>query len=329
MLDGFDIDRMNRMFYGLKSFSVYRKSEMADPLSEVISLLRPQAPRSKLAEASGPFRVRRDDVDEVFYCMVLAGRLRLQVDGRPPLDLCAGDFVLVPAVAAFTVSSLDPPPPPGLVSRPVAGEDGIVRIGASPGRAEVVQLIGHCSFASPDAGLLVSLLPDMVVVRGEGRLATLAALVRDEARADRPARDVVVEHLLQVLLIEAFRSSTGSEAPSGLLGGLTDARVGPALRALHAAPGHGWTVPDLAKQAGLSRSAFFTRFNRIVGVAPMGYLLNWRMTLAKHMLRAGSHGIAEISDRIGYGSVSAFSTAFTRHVGCPPARFAKTLAAAE
>jgi len=301
---------------------------MPDPLSEVISLLRPTAPSTKLAEASGPFRLRRDDVTEVFYCMVLSGRVCLEVDGKASLELRASDFALIPAVTAFTVSSLDPPPPPGLQSRPVTGEDGIVRIGMSDGPADVQQLVGHCSFGSPDAELLVSLLPDMVVVRGENRLASLAALVRDEARADRPAKDVVVEHLLQVLLIEAFRSATLSGAASGLLRGLADARIGPALRAIHAAPDRAWTIPELAFEAGLSRSAFITRFNRIIGQPPIGYLLDWRMTLAKHMLRTGNHPIAEISNRIGYGSVSAFCTAFARHVGSPPARYARAAVAA-
>ena len=308
---------------------------MSDPLSEVISLLRPQAPYSKLALASGPFRVRRDDVKQVFYCMLLSGRARLEVDGKGAVDLSEGDFVLIPAVTAFTFSSLDPPPPPGLRSIPVPGEDGIFRIGQSEGTtgeqaegaAEVQQLVGHCSFGSPDADLLVSLLPDMVVVRGQDRLAALAALVRDEARADRPARDVVVEHLLQVLLIEAFRSTPQSGAISGLLCGLADARIAPTLRVMHAAPERAWTVSELADEAGLSRSAFFTRFNRIVGVPPMSYLLNWRMTLAKHMLRSGRYALAEVSGRIGYGSASAFSTAFARHVGHPPARYAKMVAA--
>lgn len=294
---------------------------MPDPLTEVISLLRPQVSHSKLAHASGAFCVRRDDVTEVFYCMLLSGRALLEVDGKTPLTLSAGDFVLIPAIAPFTLSSLDPSPPPGLRSHPATGEDGITRIGPSAGPANVQMLIGHCRFASPDAELLVSLLPDMVMVRGEGRLATVAALVRDEARADRPARDVVVEHLLQVLMIEAFRSTTQPDAPSGLLRGLADPRIGPTLRAMHAAPDQAWTVPELAREAGLSRSAFFTRFNRIVGVAPIAYLLNWRMTLAKHMLRSGRQTIAEVSGSIGYGSASAFSTAFARIVGRPPKEY--------
>lgn len=96
---------------------------------------------------------------------------------------------------------------------------------------------------------------------------------------------------------------------------------------MHAAPERAWTVPELANEAGLSRSSFFSRFNRIVGVPTIGYLSNWRMTLAKHMLRSGHHDIAEVSERTGYGSASAFSTAFVRHVGHPPARYARAAAA--
>ncbi|WP_299986102.1 AraC family transcriptional regulator [uncultured Ruegeria sp.] len=300
---------------------------MVDPYSEIISLLKPQASYSKLVHAYGPFRVRREGLSEAFYCSLLKGRAWLEVEGKEMLDLEAGDFVLIPAVKSFTFSSVDPVPPKGILSRPSEGEDGIFRLGSPAGEAEVQQLVGHCTFASPDAELLVSLLPDIIVIRGGERLAALNDLLRDEARSDRPARSAVVEHLLQVLLIEAFRSATAPGASAGLLRGLTDPRIAPPLRAMHAAPAHSWTVVSLAEEAGLSRSAFFSRFNRIVGIAPMGYLMNWRMTLAKHMLRSGQHSIAEISDRIGYGSASAFSTAFARFVGTPPARYTQTLAA--
>lgn len=297
---------------------------MSDPYSEIISLLQPRASYSKLAHGSGAFRVRREDVNDAFYCSLLSGRACLQVDGKEPLVLEPGDFVLIPAAKSFTFSSVDPPPPEGLLSHPIEGEDGIFRLGNPEEEAEVQQLIGHCTFASPDAELLVSLLPDMVVVRGEGRLAALTGFLRDEARSDRPARSVIVEHLLQVLLIEAFRFGAEPAATAGLLRGLADLRIGPTLRAIHAAPDHPWTVPELAREAGLSRSAFYTRFNQIVGTAPMGYLHNWRMTLAKHLLRSGEHSITEISGKIGYGSASAFSTAFARYAGHPPAQYSRT-----
>ncbi|WP_410803455.1 helix-turn-helix transcriptional regulator [Paraburkholderia sp. SIMBA_053] len=98
---------------------------------------------------------------------------------------------------------------------------------------------------------------------------------------------------------------------------------------MHESPARAWTVAELANEAALSRSVFFERFNRAVGLAPMAYLLNWRMALAKNMLSRTNHGIAEIAERVGYGSASAFSVAFTRHVGLPPARFAREQTRAE
>jgi transcriptional regulator GlxA family with amidase domain len=184
-------------------------------------------------------------------------------------------------------------------------------------------LVGHCSFGSPDAGLLVSLLPQLVHVRGEPRLATLVQLVRDEFRERRPAREVILARLLEVLLIEALRSTAGTTASPGLVRGLADERIAVAIRRMHESPTRAWTVAELAKEAALSRSAFFERFSRAVGVAPMEYLLAWRMALAKNMLRQNESGVAEIAERVGYGSASAFSVAFTRHVGLPPARYAR------
>ncbi|WP_405054176.1 helix-turn-helix domain-containing protein [Telmatospirillum sp.] len=184
-------------------------------------------------------------------------------------------------------------------------------------------LVGHCCFGSPDAGLLVALLPQLVHVRGEPRLATLVELVRDEFRERRPAREVILARLLEVLLIEALRSTAGTAASPGLVRGLADERLGAAIRRMHESPTRPWTVAQLAKEAALSRSAFFARFSRAVGVAPMEYLLAWRMAMAKNMLRQNESGVAEIAGRVGYGSASAFSVAFSRHVGLPPARYAR------
>lgn len=294
---------------------------MADPLSEVISILRPHAPFSKLVHATSPFRVGRENLDEVFYCLLLAGQACLEVDGRQPICLSSGDFVLIPALNSFSFSSIAPPASEKLNSQPVLGEDGIYRLNDTTGHFDVQVIVGHCHFASPDAELLISLMPEMVIVHGEERLFTLTSLLRDEIRSARPARDVVVEHLLQVLLIEAFRSSASPSSSSGLLRGLADPRIGEVIRAIHNRAEQNWTIADLAKTAKLSRSAFFTRFSRIVGVAPMKYLVNWRMTIAKHLLQSSNYGMSEISEKIGYGSASAFSSAFMRHTGLPPSRY--------
>ena len=160
-------------------------------------------------------------------------------------------------------------------------------------------------------------------VRGEARLALLAQLVGDESRQQRPAREVVMARLLEVLLIEALRS-TSSAAPSpGLVRALADTRLAQALRRMHAEPARAWTMAELAQEAALSRSAFFERFSRAVGKAPMEYLLAWRMALATGLLRRGAHSIAEVAQQVGYSSASTFSVAFARHVGMPPARYVR------
>jgi transcriptional regulator GlxA family with amidase domain len=158
---------------------------------------------------------------------------------------------------------------------------------------------------------------------GAERLSTLVRLVGDESSARRSGRDLVLTRLVEVLLIEALRSTPGEDAPPGLLRGLADARLALALRQMHADPARSWTVAQLAKKAALSRSAFFDRFTRAVGLPPMEYLLAWRMAVAKDLLRRHDYGIAEVAERVGYGSASTFSTAFSRHVGQPPSRYAR------
>jgi AraC-like DNA-binding protein len=106
-----------------------------------------------------------------------------------------------------------------------------------------------------------------------------------------------------------------------------DPRLAPAFRQIHGQLARSWTVAQLAKAAGLSRSAFFERFMRVVGIPPMEYLLAWRMAVARDLLRRQDVGIAEIADRVGYGSASTFSTAFSRHVGEPPSHYARAAAA--
>jgi transcriptional regulator GlxA family with amidase domain len=182
---------------------------------------------------------------------------------------------------------------------------------------------GSFLLEAPDPALLVSLLPSLVHVRGAERLAMLVGLVGEESREQRPGRDLVLSRLVEVLLVEALRSAPGSDAPPGLVRGLADARLAPALRQMHESLAHPWTVAQLAKEAALSRSAFFDRFMRTVGVAPMEYLLAWRMAVARDLLRHHDVGLAEVAERVGYSSASTFSTAFSRHVGQAPGRYAR------
>jgi AraC-like DNA-binding protein len=294
---------------------------LIDPLAEVVSLLQPSMRFSKLIVGAGPWRVRRSDPGDLFYCAVLEGECLSAPGAGEPIHLVAGDFLLAPSAQRVVASSL-PSPPQEVENWPVALGEGVFRLGSPEAAPDLRMLIGHCHFESPDAALLVSLLPQRVHVRGQQRLATLVKLVGEESRADRPARDMVLSRLLEVLMIEALRSAGETAASPGLVPGLADARLARAIRAMHDEPKRAWTVAELASRAALSRSTFFERFNRTVGLAPMAYLLAWRMALARQMLRSHQGRIADIAERVGYSSPSTFSVAFTRHVGMPPARYA-------
>ena len=295
---------------------------MSDPLAQVVGLLQPDLSFSKFIEGAGAWRVRRSEQGRPFFCAVLDGTVCLEVRGREPLQIPSGDFVLIPAAYDFTSSSTAPEPPTGLDSMPIEVRPNVFRLGDPVAEPDVRMLVGYCSFGSTDAALLVSLLPSLIHARGEGRLTALIQMAVEESRADRAARDVVLARLMEVLFIEALRSS-GPHCPSGILRGLGDERVAGVIRHIHAQPTVPWTIASLAQVAAMSRSAFFVRFRQTVGMAPMEYLLHWRMVLAKQLLEHGQASVAEIARRVGYGSASTFSVAFTRHVGTSPSLYAR------
>lgn len=295
----------------------------SDPLAEVVTLLQPAARFSKLVEFAGAWRVRREGIGEPFYCAILEGKCRVLVDGRPATVLGVGDFLLVPAMHDIVNESLESLPE-GVITTPIEVSPGRFRVGSAEAVPELRAQLGHCSFASPNAELLVSLLPQVIIARQEPRLALLMQLIGDETRAQRSGRDLVLQRLLEVMLIEAIRSGADASSAPGLARGLAEKGLAAALRAIHARPEYAWTVEKLAKHAALSRSAFFARFQRAVGLAPMEYLLAWRMALAKRRLKERELAIEQIAESVGYSSASTFTVAFVRHVGIPPARFART-----
>lgn len=328
MIDGDTMDAASWTIIDQKSEIDLQKSGNADPLAQVIDLLRPRAIFSKGISGAGPWAVSYSAFGHPGFCAVIEGVCRLAVDGEPAVVMRAGDFVLLPATPAFTLSGMAPAIARRLDPHAEASSGDEVRHGTVEGPPEARLRGGYFMFDLPDAALLVSLLPRMIHIHGDERLATLVRLFGEEAAGQAAGRELVLSRLVEVLLIEALRSAPGADAPAGLLRGLADPRIAGALRLLHGEPTRPWTVEELGREAGMSRSAFFERFARTVGLRPMEYLLAWRMALAKDLLRRESLSLDEVARRAGYGSASTFSTAFSRHVGQPPGRFARALAAA-
>lgn len=297
---------------------------MSDPLSEVVSLLQPHGVFANPISGKGKWAIRYSLYGKPSFCIMLEGSCMLAVDGHEPVMISAGDFVLLPATPPFTISSLDPGP--CFHVDPQTMTEGVEerRYGTQGGAPEMRSLGGAFLFDNADPQLLISLLPGLVHVKDSTRLTQLVHMVGEEYMDQRPGSEFMLSRLIGMMLVEAMRSTTAGSAPPGLLRGLGDERLAPALKQMHAQVDRAWTVGELARAAALSRSAFFNRFTRTVGVAPMAYLLAWRTEIAKDLLRREGLSVSEVAERVGYGSISTFSVAFNRQVGQSPSRYASS-----
>ncbi len=183
--------------------------------------------------------------------------------------------------------------------------------------------------------MLLSGLPGLlrVNVRGSPAGLWLEASVRYalvEARSPRPGGAGVLAKLAEVLFIEVLRLAMQDESrpAAGWLAGVGDRIVGAALSALHERPSHGWTLDELAHLANSSRSVLAQRFQELVGQSPMQYLTQWRMLLASNLLRRGNVSLSQVAEEVGYLTDAAFSRAFRREFGLPPAAWRRARLAA-
>lgn len=294
-----------------------------DPLSQIIGLLRPRELNWRLITVREPWAIRFPAVEAVVFGQMIEGACTLE-RGEVRLALHPGDFMIMARPPEWVMRSGPEVEPLGLkalFSNPTALQGG------DPAKPTVRFLAGHFLFAEPNAHHIAGLLSPIVHVRAADvaaqRLGLLLRLLDDEATADRPGRSLALDRLLEVILIESLRHRAGQveNIGPGLLAGLADARISRALRALHMEPSRAWTVVHLAQEAGMSRAGFAARFAEIVGTSPIGYLLAWRMSLAKAALASTKRPMIEVARLAGYGSVSAFSTAFTRATGLSPTAY--------
>ena len=301
-------------------------TEATDPLAAIISLLRPQAVLSKIVSGAGTWSVRFARYEDPAFCLVLDGGCFLDADGVGVLELREGDFVLLPETPGFTMASDLDLEPRFVTPAPHARE---TRHGSRSGPVTMRMLGGYFRFDRANAQLVLKLLPSVVHTRredpGAARLRRIVELIDEEADTRRPARDLILERLVEVLLVEALRFRPASDRPEqGLLAGLSDPALARPLRGIHVDVARRWTVAELARTAGMSRAVFAERFARRVGTPPMQYLLEWRMAIAKDLLRRERPPLAELAERVGYQSASAFSTAFSRLTGRSPSEFARS-----
>ncbi len=295
-----------------------------DPFSDVIALLRPSTAVAKPISGRGRWGVRYTAHDAPGFAIVLQGNCWLSFEGGEPVRFHKGDFLLLPTTPAFSLSSH-----PGVRGELRDPLDVPVRHGEQEGEPEFVALGGTFRIEQINAPLLLALLPSIIHIPASeartGRLHRMVELITEECANDEPGKEMLLQRLLEILLVEAlrWRGIDGDEDRAGLLRAMRDPSLARVLRSMHANVRANWTVAGLAEVAGLSRSAFAARFGETLGCGPIEYLARWRMALAKDALVRGAKTLDRIAEEIGYESASAFSTAFRKRLGISPGRFAK------
>lgn len=298
-----------------------------------------EAPASKeIADAVMP------DAEHVIeYHVVTAGECWAAITGEQPRKLKRGDIILLPQGDAHVVSSS-----PGMRANPgvdryfemqrnqrpfrVHYSNGAVPVavdhdGASSSAfgtsADATTIV--CGFIGIDArpfNPLLATLPRLLHLPGAGgRSEQLAQLAAEESARKRPGAEALLERLSEMMFVDAIRRHVEQlpDESTGWLAGLRDRFVGRALALLHERPSADWTVEELSRQVGLSRSAFHDRFVELIGQPPMQYLTQWRMQAASRLLRETRASVAAVALDVGYDSEAAFARAFKRAAGMPPA----------
>lgn len=308
-----------------------------DALSEVLRVVRLSGGVFLEAEFTAPWCVLSQVGPEdcgpritppahiVAYHVVTEGRLLVQMDDAPPAVAQAGQVVMLPRNDMHRLAS-----GPGL--KPVRADDlmqaaadgGPARLHLGGGGETTRILCGYLGSETAWNPLIAALPRVLTVDVRDGGGAWIENSVRyaaAELTAGRTGSASVIAKLSELLFAEAVRRYVGAlpDGQRGWLAGLRDPVVGRALACLHERPAHPWTTEDLAREAGLSRSAFADRFAELIGAPPMRYLGGWRMELAARALRDGGLPVAKVAYEVGYESEAAFNRAFKRAFGTPPA----------
>jgi AraC-like DNA-binding protein len=298
-----------------------------DPLSGVLSLLKPHNTMCGGFDVGGEWSFQFPQHEGIKCYAVVSGQCWLAVEGVPEaVHLKTGDCFLLPLGRPFRLASdLDLPP---VDFKSIYSQRPNGGVACWNGGGDVSGVGGFFGLAGNHAGILLGMLPPIVHIKKESdKLALRWSIERmmQELREPQPGSFLVLQHLAQMLLVQALRAhlAEGMSGGVGWLFALADEQMSVAIYSMHDDPAHPWTLQELAERVGMSRSSFAQKFKETVGESAIGYLTRWRMLLAGDRLANSSEPISVISLSLGYESESAFSTAFKRVIGCSPRQYSR------
>jgi AraC-like DNA-binding protein len=298
-----------------------------DPLSDVLSLLKPQSYITGGFEVNGDVAIQFPRPQGIKCYAVASGQCWLSVDGVPdPVLLTAGDCYVLPRGLSFRLAtdlSLTPVDFRTLLAAQRPGDEVSAR---KEGSCYLVG--GHFALTGSHADVLLRSLPPIVHLRKESDKAAMRwSLERmtEELRDPQPGSSLIAQQLACMMLVQALRLhlADGARGGVGWLFALADKQMCAGITCMHDDPGHSWTLQELAERVGMSRSVFALRFKAMVGATPMEYLTRWRMLLAGDKLKSSEDSISAIASSLGYESESAFGKAFRRVMGCSPRQYSR------
>ncbi len=301
-----------------------------DALTNIISLLRIEGHLYGRLEFTAPWAFEFTGGPGICL-IVMRGTCFIEVERQVPLPLVGGDFVLLPEPERYILRSDTETPLRHI--RTVISPDEFRRsrlITGGGGGAPVSVIAGGFTFATPGSAWLIKHLPPILHLSASGASASpwfqsTLQFIAAELSQNLLGASTIVDRLTEVLFVQALRtliqSPSHDERPSWLRA-LADQQIGESLRLMHAEPGHPWTVPELASQVSMSRSAFAARFRELVGDTPLNHLTQWRMVRAASLMYEDrSSTLSEIAVAVGYESESAFGKAFRRIMGVSPGKY--------
>lgn len=299
-----------------------------DPLSNVLSMLKPRSHYFAGLDASGAWSFDFPGHEGLKLTAVVRGGCWVVTDGSAdPVRLSEGDCFLLSSRRRFTVSSDTQLSPED--SRHILETAELNRTAVHNGGGEVFLMSCRFTFSGAHTSVLLDALPNIIYIpKASSKAQNLRCLLDwmiSERDNEQPGGELAVTHIAQLILLQALRSflDASDNLPKGWFLALSDRIISPAIQAIHARPEHSWSLEELARLAGASRTVFAQRFKSVVGITTIDYLSHWRMLLAAERLTTCDDSIYCIAFSLGYKSESAFSTAFKRVMSCTPTQYRK------
>ncbi len=301
-----------------------------DPLSEILAQLDFKGMLYFSTEFTPPWGVRVPaDPNVIHFHMVTRGVCYVRLEGDATAQaLRSGDFVLVSRGEAHDLMhdiSARPRDLHAVMAETGYNGSGTLIYRMSDHGQETRLVCGHFRFSERASGrAFLGEMPSLFVVRkdeiavNEWLHASINLLEHEQDRP-MPGRDAVVRHVTEILFVQALRLWIDRERVSqSLVKALSDKRIAKAIGAVHASPNYRWSVEELARTSGLSRTAFAERFQKLTGLTPLQYVTDWRLTRARSMLQHTDQSVDEVAEAVGYQSSAAFSRVYTRKFGEGP-----------